>query len=154
MIQVEKDSDFNRIVIPIAIAKELKNLGIPQKSIFGYFDNDNFVCSAYTFEEITDFIPGMIELTEETYLARFDGYDKITPEQLEAGFAEISYQRTENVGDTPFMAICRYKDMMVAFSITNEGYYNNLICWGHNQAEAAALMLVALIKENRIIFNK
>jgi hypothetical protein len=153
MIRVEKDSDLNRIVIPIDIAEKLKNLGVPQKSIFGYFDSENFVCSAYTFEEITDFIPDMIELTEKTYIARFDGYDKITPEQLDSGFAEVSYQRTDQVGETPFMAVCRYKGSMVAFSITNEGRYNNLICWGHNQAEAAALMLIALIEEGKITFN-
>lgn len=153
MIRVEKDSDFNRIVVPINVAEELKSLGVPQKSIFGYFDNDNFVCSAYTFDEITDFIPDMIELTEETYIARFDGYDKITPEQLESGVAEVLYQRANHIGDTPFMAICRYKGSMVAFSIMDNGNYNNLIRWGHNQAEAAALMLIALIEEGKIAFN-
>lgn len=153
MIRVEKDSDLNRIVVPIDVAEELKSLGVPQKSIFGYFKNDNFVCSAYTFEEITDFIPDMIELTEETYIARFDGYDKLTSEQLESGVAEVSYQRANDTGETPFMAVCRYKGSMIAFSITSKGSYNNLICWGHNQAEAAALMLIELIKEGKISFN-
>ncbi|GHU16204.1 hypothetical protein FACS189441_8310 [Betaproteobacteria bacterium] len=153
MIRLEKDSDLNKIVVPIEIAKELKRLGVPQNSIFAYFDNNDFMCSAYTFEEITDFIPDMIGLTEETYIARFDGYDKITPEQLDSGVAEVSYQRADQVGETPFMAVCRYKGSMVAFSKTDEGSYNNLIRWGHNQAEATALMLIALIEEGKILFK-
>lgn len=149
IIKLEDGSDLNKIVIPFKIAEQLKELGIPQKSIFGYYQNDNFICSAYTFEEIIDFIPEMIEITEDTYIARFDGYDKISKEDLETNYADVTYQKTQ-VGDKPYMAICRCMERMVAFSVTEEGLYNNLIYWGENQAEAAGLMLIELIKENKI----
>lgn len=160
-----EDSILLKIVVPYQSAIELKELGIPQSSIFGYYSENgsiivkrcdtliNFNCSAYTYEEIVVFIPDEIEVDENTYLARFDGYDKV--ELREDGDhepAHVIFQRTY-VAETPFMAICECKRRMVAFSITEDGYYNNLICWGTNQADSAALMILELNKENKFRIN-
>jgi hypothetical protein len=156
------DSKLSRIVISFESAKELQSLGLKQKSIFGYYRENssvvlkmnststNFICSAYTYEEIAEFIPENIEVDEETFLARMDGYAKLgKTEDGYYDYATVSFQRTETLGK-PYMSICRCRGRMVAFSKTADGYYNNLICWGVNQAESAALMIMELIKENKI----
>lgn len=160
-LKFETDNELQRIVVPFDIAMKLKDFGFAQNSIFGYYKtnnkiivqkktiSDNFICSAYIFDEVASFIPEEIEVNENTYIARFDGFDKIKIKDLEFYYAEVTYQKT-GVTDKPYMAICRFKGRMVAFSITNEGLYNNLICWGNNQAEAAGEMLIALFKENKI----
>jgi hypothetical protein len=158
------DLDLQRIVIPFDSAKELQKLGFPQKSIFGYYTLDkktivkkidgakNFVCSAFIFDEIIEFIPEEIEVDENTYVARLDGYDKLSKTELEYQYAEVTYQKTGTF-ETPYMSICKCNGRMVAFSITPERLYNNLIRWGKNQAETAALMLIALYNENKIKLN-
>lgn len=162
-----EDSILLKIVVPYKSAIELKELGLPQSSIFGYYNDNgsiivkrcdtliNFDCSAYTYEEIVVFIPDEIEVDENTYLARFDGYDQVElREDGEHQPAHVTFQRTF-VEETPFMALCVCKGRMVAFSITEDGYYNNLICWGKNQADTAALMILELNKEKKIeIINR
>ncbi len=155
------DTELQRIVVPFDTAKELQKLGVPQKSIFAYYNLDkkfivkrfegakDFVCSAFINEEIAEWIPEHIEVTENTYLARFDGYDKVDKHEIENLYAEVTFQRT-GVLDTPYMSICRCKGKMVAFSITPDSKYNNLICWGKNQAKVAALMLIELYNEKKI----
>ena len=150
IIKLEEGSDLSKIVVSIELAQKLKDLGIPQKSILGYYQNDKFICSAFTFDEVVKFIPEMIEVTENTYLARFDGYDKISKNDVESAYAEVTHQRTDT-SDTPCMAVCRCKGRMVAFSINEKGLYNNLICCGHNQATAAGLMLIELFKEGKVL---
>lgn len=54
------------------------------------------------------------------------------------------------VKDTPYMSICRCNGQMVAFSITDEGQYRNLIRFGKNQAEAIGAMVLALKFENKL----
>lgn len=155
------DEDLSRLSVSYDTAVKLQQLGFLQKSLFGYYQTDKepvikkkdssngFICSAYTFDEITDFIPENIEVDNNTYLARTDGYDKLRVKKWEHISATINYQRT-HIKDTPFMAICRCKGRMVAFSITEDGKYNNLITWGYNQAEAAGLLLIELFRENKI----
>lgn len=157
----ELDNELQQIVVPFEIAMKLKDLGFSQKSIFGYYKSDkktviqkntttdNLLCSAYIFDEVAGFIPEEIDIDENAYIARFDGYDKVTKKDLQFSYAEVTYQKT-GVLEKPFMAICRFKGRMVAFSITKEGLYNNLIRWGHNQAEAAGEMVVALTEEKKI----
>lgn len=79
------------------------------------------MCNAYLFEEVSKFIPEHIKVDENTYLARIDGYDKLTKEEIESEYleAEVTYQRTFVI-DTPYMSICRCKGRMVAFSITKD----------------------------------
>jgi len=157
--------DLKRIVVPFDTAIELQRIGIPQKSIFGYytsnkktiikkFDGANdFVCSAFISDEIMEWIPEEIEVTENTYLARATGYDKIAKSQLKYAYAEVTFQRT-GITDTAYMSICRCKGRMVAFSMTTDNTYNNLICWGQSQVEVAALMLIRLYQEGKISFKK
>lgn len=157
----KSDSALDKIVISIETGKVLKELGFPQNSVFGYFQSngntfiknidskEGFICSAFLFDEIIEFIPERIEFDENTYIARFDGYDKVTERDLEYPFAEVTYQRTGS-NENDYMSICRFKGRMVAFSITSDGKYNNLIRWAHNQAESAALMLISLFKENKV----
>ncbi len=157
-----EDSELLKIVITYETALKLKELGFPQSSIFGYYKDNgsvvvrrsnsaiDFICSAYTYEEVVVFIPEQIEVDENTYLARFDGYDKVElREDGEHEPAQVTFQRTF-VEETPFMALCECKRRMVAFSMTEDGYYNNLICWGKSQADSAALMILELIKEKKI----
>lgn len=157
------DSELIKVVVPFDLAIKLKENGFNQESIFGYFringkltlrekrSTESFVCSAYTFEEVTNFIPEFIEVDENTYLAGDRGYNKLGKiDEEDYIFAEVTFQRT-HVIDTPFMAICRCKGSMVAFSINEEGRYRNLITWGKNQAETAAIMVLNLFKEEKII---
>jgi len=91
-----------------------------------------------------------IEVDKNTFIARFDGYDELgEPEEGIYYFASVSFQRTDTI-ETPFMAICRCKGRMVAFSKTEDGYYNNLIAWGKNQAESAGLMWKMLKDQNKV----
>ena len=156
------DFELSQIVISYESAIEIKRLGFNQKSIFAYYKQNgsiilkrydkktNFICSAFTYEEIARFIPEHIEVDENTFIARIDGYDKLgKPEQGTYDFAHVTFQRTD-IFDTPYMAICKCRGRMVAFSKTKEGYYNNLICWGKNQAESAAIIIIELVKENKI----
>lgn len=159
---VEVNSKLSKIVVSYENAVEIKKLGFSQKSIFGYYkDSGNvvlkvhesmtdFICSAYTYEEIVEFIPDNIDVDENTYVARLDGYDKLgKSEEGMYDFANVTFQRTD-VLDTPYMSICRCRGRMVAFSMSEDGYYNNLICWGKNQADSAALMIKELVKEKKI----
>lgn len=156
------DSALSKIVVSYESAAELKKLGFAQTSIFGYYSENKdvivkrcetlvgFICSAYTYEEVVEFIPEEIEVDENTYLARSDGYDKLEkPAEGHFYSASVTFQRTF-VPDTPFMSICKCNGRMVAFSINEEGYYNNLICWGKNQADTAALMIFELKKEKKL----
>jgi hypothetical protein len=162
--QVEIDRELEKIVVTFDTAQKLQQIGLKEQSIFGFYKHDdgsiitkkidgakNFVCNAYSFEELSKFIPEHIEVDENTYLSRFDGYDKLTKEELESEYldAEVTYQRT-SIRDTPYMSICRCKGRMVAFSITDKGKYNNLICWGINQADTAGQMLIELFNEGKI----
>jgi hypothetical protein len=153
---------LNKIVVSYETAKMLKENGMRQESIFGYYNiadkiilkkNDtetNFDCSAYTYEELSAFIPENIEVDKNTFVARIDGYDELgEPEEGTYYFAYVAFQRTETL-ETPFMAICRCNGRMVAFSKTKDGYYNNLIAWGKNQAETAGLMWKMLKDENKV----
>lgn len=158
------DVELQRIVITCESALELKRIGFPQISMFGYYSYNkkvvvkrfdggkNFICSAYIFDEVVEFIPNYIEVDENTYLAGLRTYEKIDKSELESAFAYVSYQKT-GVEETPYLSICRYNHKMIAFSITTEGLYNNLICWGKNQAETAALMLIELYNENKVKVN-
>jgi len=161
-----EDSALLEIVISYESAIKLKELGFPQSSIFGYYKGKNsvivkrsdtlvnLICSAYTYEEVVSFIPEEIEVDENTYLARMDGYDKLElREDGDYETANVVFQRTF-IKDTPFMAICECKKRMVAFSMTEDGYYNNLICWGKNQAESASLMILELLREKKIDITK
>jgi hypothetical protein len=156
------DVELSQIVLPYESAIDIKELGFPQKSIFAYYKQNgtkvlkryvkktNFICSAFTYEEIAKFIPEHIEVDEDTFIARIDGYDKLgKPDEGTYDFANVSFQRTE-ILDTPYMAICKCRGRMVAFSKTEDGYYNNLISWGKNQAESAAIMIIELVKEKKI----
>lgn len=153
---------LNKIVISYETAKMLKDNKMRQESIFAYynvadkiilkkFDTEtNFLCSAFTYEELSEFIPENIEVDKHTFIARFDGYDELgEPEEGTYYFASVTFQRTDTL-ETPFMAICRCKGRMVAFSKTEDGYYNNLIAWGKNQAESAGLMWKMLKDENKV----
>lgn len=166
--QVDVDRELEKVVVSYDIAKKLQEIGLNERSIFGYYrhvdgsiitkKNDgskDFVCNAYLFEELSKLIPHDIDVDENTYLARFDGYDKLTKEEIESEFlgAEVTYQRTFVI-DTPYMSICRCKGRMVAFSITKEGLYHNLICWGVNQADTAGKMFIELYKERKILLPK
>ncbi|MEH1009455.1 caspase family protein [Winogradskyella sp. ECml5-4] len=159
---IEIQSNFNKIVVPFESAKKIQKLGITQQSIFAYYKiNDSiiikaydskrdFICNAYTYEEITEFIPEHIEVDENTYIADFTSYSKLgKPEEGSFDYATVSFERTF-IKDTPFMSICKCRGKMVAFSKTSDGKYRNLIRWGVNQAESAALMIIALIEENKI----
>lgn len=161
-IDVLNSESFGKIVVSYETAKMLKENGVDQDSIFGYYNLNgkiilkriessvNLEYCAYTYEEISQFIPDHIDVDKNTYIARFNGYDKLgLPEKGSFDYAEITFQRTF-VSDTPFMAICRCRGRMVAFSKTRDGYYNNLITWGKNQAETAALMWKMLKDENKL----
>jgi hypothetical protein len=156
-------SDLSKIVISFDSAKKIKELGFSQTSIFGYFqegnsivvdfcsNKSNFLCSAFTYEEIVEFIPETIDVDENTYIANTYGYEKLgKPKQEDYDLAFVIFRRTE-VLDTPYLALCQCRDRMVAFSVDNEGTYNNLICWGINQADSAAQMIIALVADNKII---
>lgn len=157
----EEQIAFQKTVTPLRSAKELQKWGFPQKSIFGYYNSDNkiivkknddandFICSAYIIDEILEFIPVEIEVDENTYISRIDGYDKIRVSELKNLSAEVIFQKT-GLLQAPYISTCKCKGRMVAFSINNDGKYNNLICAGENLAEAGALMLLELSKENKI----
>lgn len=153
---------LNKIVISYDTAKILQENGMPQHSIFGYYLVEdkiilkqrnsaiNFDCSAYTYEELAEFIPEQIEVDKNTFIARFDGYHKLgEPEEGMYNFASVTFQRTDTI-ENPFMAICRCGGRMVAFSQDKKGYYNNLIAWGKNQAESAAIIWIMLKDENKV----
>jgi hypothetical protein len=160
----ELETNLSSIVLPIESALKIHNIGLTEKSIFGYYkkgdsfeikiinpkNKSNFICNAYTFEEIVKYIPEHIEVDENTYIAHSTGYDKLgKPEQGTYDFANVTFQRTE-VSSEPYMSICKCRGRMVAFSKSSDGYYNNLIRWGINQAESAGLMILALVEENKI----
>lgn len=155
---------FEDIVCSFKTAQKLKELNIPQESIFGYYDvggkiilkknesNASFLCSAFIYEEISEFIPDFIEVGEDTYLAKSNRYDKLYKEDYQDWGqydASIHYQKTF-VEDTPYLAICKSIGYMVAFSKNENGDFNNLLCWGRSQAECSALMLLKLIEERKI----
>ena len=159
---IEINSKFSRIVVPFDSAKKIQTLGITKESIFAYYKIKesivikifntltNFICFAHTYEEISEFIPEHIEVDENTFVAHMRSYEKLgKPEQGTYDYATVTFQRTE-LSETPFMAICRSRGKMVAYSKTEDGYYNNLIRWGINQAETAALMIIELVKEKKI----
>lgn len=159
---VLNSESLSKIVVSYETAKMLKENGLEQDSIFGYYKMSGKIVlkkkeskvyleyCAYTYEEISQFIPDNIDVDKNTYIARFDGYDKLgVPERGSIDYAEITFQRTF-VSETPFMAVCKCRGRMVAFSKTKDGYYNNLITWGKNQAETAALMWKMLKDENKL----
>lgn len=161
------DRELEKVVVSFHLAKKLHEIGLKTKSIFGFYKHPDgviakkingakdFICNAYLFEELSKVIPDRIEVDEGTYLARSDGYDKLTKKEIESEYltAEVTYQRTF-VLDTPYMSICRCKGRMVAFSITTDGKYNNLICWGENQADTAGEMFLELFNEGKIKINQ
>ncbi len=164
----EVDREFEKVVVSFDVAKRLHDIGLRERSIFGFYKHTDgsiitkkidgskdFVCNAYLFEEMSKLIPNNIEVDENTYLARFDGYDKLTNEEIESEYleAEVTYQKTFVI-DTPYMSICRCKGRMVAFSITKDGKYNNLICWGTNQADTAGQMFIELFDEGKVHLAK
>lgn len=162
---IENLSEEAKIVVPYEVALSLSKIGVPQKSIFAFFNNgeevvlnrfqknEHFICSAFTSSELSDYIPEMIEIDTNTFVARFDGYDQITEKMLDKYvWAEVTYQKTGTL-ETPFMAICRTGGRMVAFSKTEDGLFNNLITWGKTEAEAKALMLIELFNEGKIKFE-
>lgn len=142
-IIIDVNSDLSNTVVPYEIAKALKTFGFPQNSVFDY-SNDDYLCSAYTFEEIIKFIPYQIDLSDKFYLAERDDFSKHYTSEYDT-FAEVFYQKLE----IEALAVCRYKGKMIAFSEDN-GMYNNLLCRGENLTEAAALMLIKLYKEGKI----
>ena len=160
----ETNNELQKVLVSHRIAQKLQEIGLKRKSIFGYYNHTNgnvivkkkkkkknYLCNAYLFEELTKVIPTDIEVDENTYLAQLDGYRKLTREEIEAEYltAEITYQRTFVI-DTPYMSMCRCKGQMVAFSMNKKGKYNNLICWGINQADTAAEMIIELFHEGKI----
>lgn len=161
---IKSNNKFSQLVISIKSAKSIQDLGIIKQSIFAYYDingsstvkindtKDNFICNAYTYEELSEYIPEFIEVDENTYVANFTNYEKIGKSEEDSYvYATVSFERTF-VEDTPYMAICKCRGKMVAFSKTSNGNFNNLICWGKNQAETAALMIIALAEENKLKF--
>lgn len=160
-IENDFDSDLIKIVVPIEIAEKLKSIGLPQKSMFGYYKENgkltvrrfttsqNFICSAYIFDEVSEYIPEHIDVKPVTYIAGFNDYQKLKVKKYEFIYAEVTYQRT-GLTDTPYVAICRCKGKMVAFSITPKGTYNNLIAFAKNQATCSAMMLIDLFEEGKI----
>lgn len=158
----QEDDELLKVVVPYPLAGELQKAGIKTKSIFAYYgdpkmprvkvhsEKEDFLCRAYTYEELVQLIPHEIEVDENTYIAADRGYEKLDSREIEEGYlhAYVTFQKTFAV-DTPYMAICRCKGRMVAFSITPEGLYNNLIRWGVNQADTAGQMLLALLEENK-----
>ena len=146
MIKIEKYPDY---VVSIDLALELKALKVPQKSIFGYYENGDFLCSAFTFDEIARLIPDMIQLPEETYVANTHGYS-LLPKSEETRYASVAYQRVNDDEKSPFVSVCRYDGKGIAFSINENGKYNNLVFFGDNAANSAALMLKALILDENI----
>lgn len=163
-LNTELKPNLSSIVLPIESALKINNIGLTDECIFGYYqkgdsyeirmidtkNRKDFLCNAYTFEEIVKHIPEHIDVDENTYIAYATGYDKLgKPEQGTYDFASVTFQRTEFINE-PYMSICKCRGRMVAFSKTSDGYYNNLIRWGINQAESAALMILALVEENKI----
>lgn len=161
---IQKVNGFETFVVPYETAIKLRDLNIPQESYLAYYQVEekilikknesvlNFICSAFFYEEVAKFIPELIDVNENTYLAKSNRYDKIYKEEWESWelySATIQYQKTF-VKDTPYIAICKSIGYMVAFSMTDDGKYNNLFTWGYNQAECAALMLIELHKENKL----
>lgn len=165
--KVEIDGDLEKMVTTFDVAKNIQEIGLNEPSVFGFYKYkngsivtkkldgaENFLCNAYLFEEISQFIPAHIEVDENTYLARSNGYDKLTKKQAKWKYysAEVTYQRTSII-NTPYMSICRCQGRMVAFSITEDGKFNNLICWGKNLADTAGQMFIELFNEGKIKLN-
>jgi hypothetical protein len=161
--QIVADKELEKLVVSFDVAKKLQEIGLKEKSIFGFYKHSNgivtkrndgskdFICNAYLFEELSKLIPERIEVDENTYLARTDGWDKLTKKEIVSEYliAEVTYQRTF-VLETPYMSICRCKGRMVAFSLKEDEKYDNLICWGDSQADTAGQMFVRLFNEGKI----
>ncbi|MBV3638576.1 caspase family protein [Bacteroides cellulosilyticus] len=156
------ENKLGDLLTPFELSEQLKEIGLPQDSIFGYYNDNgekvarirdtflNFKCSAYSTNELWKYIPSQIDIDGDTYLARTNGYDKISDLGLEDyDYAEVVTRKTF-INDTPFMAVCECRGRMVAFSINDEGRYNNLICWGKSEAEVLGQMLLELIAEGRV----
>lgn len=161
-VKPKKENEISKLTIDLKLAQNLKDNGITQTSIFSYFENNGEsyidvsskkgkkLCSAFLAQELHDIIPEMIEIDTDTYIAHMTGYDRLTKKDVEEyHYAEVTVQKTM-VTKTPYMAICRCAGRMVAFSLTKDGKYNNLISWGKNQAEALAGMVLELKKEGKI----
>ncbi|MDX3914824.1 MULTISPECIES: caspase family protein [Olivibacter] len=159
----KEDDELLKVVVPYRVALDLKKVGVKTKSIFGYYGDpsspmvkafcgsERFLCWAYTYDELAALIPHEIEVDENTYLATDQGYDRLDSQDIEARYlhAEVTFQKTFVI-DTPYMAICRCDGRMVAFSITEDGKYRNLIRWGINHADTAGQMLLALFEEKKV----
>lgn len=153
---------LQNIVAPFELSKKLFEIGIDKETVFGYYSTDlglqikrntedlEFVCPAYLSSELIRHIPDEIEVDTNTYIARFDGWDRVTKKQLDKWpSAEVTYQKTGTDGKC-YMAICRYDGRMVAFSKTKDGVFNNLISWGFNESEAIGEMILDLHREKKI----
>jgi|GEM_PF-7077034 len=159
----QEDDELLKVVVPYTLALDLEKAGVKTKSIFAYYGSDQmprvkvnsgkegFLCRAYTYDELAQLIPHEIEVDENTYVTAERDYVKLSSQEIEEYDlnAIVTFQKTF-VLDTPYMAICRCSGKMVAFSVTPEGLYRNLIRWGVNQADTAGQMLLALLEENKV----
>lgn len=156
-------SEISKLTVSYETAKELYRIGVTHNSAFSYYRRkggivldvtntyEEKLLSAFIAQELHELIPEIIEVDLSTYLAHLTGYDRLTEKEIKQEYlhAVVTVQKTEII-DTPYMAICCCKGRMVAFSINEDGRYNNIISWGENQAEALADMVISLKQEGKI----
>lgn len=147
--------ELNDIVISLSLAEKLKNIGINQVSLFSYFkgingdlkiekndyiqDNYKFLCSAFTSDELFQFLPSPVLVNTNTFVvADSYSYRKITHDEVESfPYANLDIHYEQDCIVVRYV----YLGAVIAFNKTLGGLYINLISNRETLSEALSNMI-------------
>lgn len=156
---------IDNIVTSLETSKKLKNAGYSEKAIFSYFKDkhgeiyisetdfseDEHIVFAYTSSELIEILPNSLEISTETFVASPIKYINITEAEIEKYHcADLEMLRFSQNGDTEYTTKYAIQGRVIAFNRNLKGEYKNLICFGNNEVESRAKMILVLIEEEKL----
>lgn len=158
--------NINSIVTSIETSNKLKSAGYLKSGIFSYFKDKNeniyisetdfskdvHIAYAYTSSELIQILPSNLAINTETFVADSTKYTNVTEEEIEKYlWADLEMMKHTDSDDTA-QYITKYSigGRVIAFNRNLKGEFKNLICFGENEAESRAKMILALIEEDKL----
>ncbi|HLF51897.1 hypothetical protein [Flavobacterium sp.] len=138
-----------------AALSHYKNINGDQYVDFTDLSHSEFLFPAYTSEEIMSLLPSDIFLNENHYTlvdepnSSCKVYKKHEPSNENHGVS-AHLDCTKSDDENSFFVTRYWYNGVIATSITKNGEYQNLICFGDNEAESRAKMYLLLKNENII----
>jgi len=149
--------ELKDMVVSFELAEKLKMLGILQNSLFSFFkyfdgtviidyshfkDNVyNIQCSAYTAQELFEYLPSPIEINTNTYVVNdYKSYRNILKSEVDS----YPYAALDIVFDGGYIIRYSYNGQVIAFNKTTDNLYVNLISIGETLANSLAQMIIEI----------